>query len=291
MRRLLIVGCGDVGRRLLPLVSPRYRVFILTRSDRHHGVIRSLGATPVTGDLDLPGSLRRLAGIAHDVVHMAPPPPAGGRDLRTGHLIQALSRGESVPQRFVYMSTTGVYGDCQGEWVPESRPLNPESDRAVRRAHAERQVRRWGGSCGVRVSILRVPGIYAADRLPLERLRSGMPVLAPSDDPYTNHVHADDLARIVATALARGRAGRAYNTSDQTCLRMGEYFDLVASQFGLPRPPRLSLLEAGTRLPPVVLSFMRESRRLRNDRLRKELRFVFRYPTVSDGLAAAIAKT
>jgi len=287
MRRLLIVGCGDVGLRLLPLVVDRYPVYALVRSEQRRHLVRSLGATPLSGDLDAPETLTRLEGVADEIVHMAPPPAAGDRDSRTTHLLQALGSRRSLPRGFVYMSTSGVYGDCAGELVPETRPLRPQSDRALRRADAERQVRRWATARGVRLSVLRVPGIYAADRLPLDRLRAGTPTLSPESDPFTNHVHADDLARMVVAALLRGAPGRTYNASDHSQMRMGEYFDLVAGRFGLARPPRIPLEEALTRLSPALLSFMRESRRLTNQRLCRELRFRFRHPTVESGVSAA----
>jgi nucleoside-diphosphate-sugar epimerase len=289
MRRLLIVGCGDVGRRMLPLVRGRYRIYALVREPRRVPELRALGATPIVADLDAPQTLSVLGGLAHDVVHFAPPPPHGTRDTRTAHLVAALAKGASLPQQLVYLSTSGVYGDCGGELVAETRPARPLTARARRRADAERQLRAWGRKSGVRVVILRVPGIYAADRLPLARLERGTPALAPEEDPYVNHVHADDLARIVVAALYRGAPGRAYNAADDAPTRMGDYFDLVAERFGLPRPPRILRAEAARVLPAELLSFMNESRRLANRRLKEELRLRLRYPTVRHGLAAALA--
>jgi len=202
-------------------------------------------------------------------------------------LIASLARGSSLPQQLVYLSTSGVYGDCGGEAVAETRPPRPRTERARRRADAERQLRTWGRRCGVRAVILRVPGIYAADRLPLARLERGTPALAPEDDAYVNHVHADDLARIVVAALHRGGPGRMYNAADDAPMRMGDYFDLVARHFGLPRPPRVTRLEAGRAVPQNLLSFMQESRRLVNRRLKQELRCALRYPTAEHGIAAA----
>lgn len=285
MRRLLIVGCGDVGLRMTPALAGRYRVYALMHSDERRALLRSHGLITVAGDLDVPESLGRLSGIAHDVVHLAPPPTTGDRDTRTANLIRALARGGRLPQRFVYISTSGVYGDCRGEWVTETRRLRPGNARARRRVDAERQLRAWGKANGVSVVILRVPGIYAADRLPLNRLASGTPALAREEDPYTNHIHADDLARIVIAALTRGGSGRAYNANDDSGMRMGEYFDLVAERFGLPRPPRVSFQEAKSAVPETLLSFMRESRRLANGRLKRELRVRLKYPTVADALA------
>ncbi len=287
MRRLLIVGCGDIAQRMVPLLRGRYRIYALSRDPRRFAALRALGVTPIRGDLDAPGSLAALAGLAHDVVHFAPPPDRGVRDTRTARLIAALARGSSLPQQLVYISTSGVYGDCRGELVAETRPPRPKTERARRRADAERQLREWGRRSGVRVAILRVPGIYAADRLPLARLTRGTPALAPEEDAYVNHVHAEDLARIVVAALHRGGPGRMYNAADDAPIRMGDYFDLVAEHFGLPRPPRVTRAEAGRVIPHQLLSFMDESRRLINRRLKQELRLRLRYPTVRHGIAAA----
>ena len=287
MKRVLIVGFGDIARRMVPLLRGRCRIYALSRRPEELAPLRAAGVTPIRGDLDAPDSLDALAGLAHDVVHLAPPPDRGARDTRTAHLIAALARGASLPQQFVYISTSGVYGDCRGELVTETRPPRPRTERARRRADAERQLREWGRRSGVRVAILRVPGIYAADRLSVARLARGTPALAPEEDAYVNHVHADDLARIVVAALYRGGHGRMYNASDDAPIRMGDYFDLVAEHFGLPRPPRVTRAEAEAAVPAQLLSFMDESRRLANRRLKAELRLKLRYPTVREGIAAA----
>jgi nucleoside-diphosphate-sugar epimerase len=187
----------------------------------------------------------------------------------------------------VYASTSGVYGDCGGARIDETRRLNPATERARRRADAEARVRWFGRATGACVSVLRVPGIYASDRPgghPRERLARGTPVLAAGDDVFTNHIHADDLARACVAALFRGAPQRAYHASDDTELAMGDYFDLAADLAGLPRPPRISRAQARERLSPVQLSFLSESRRLDNARLKRELRLKLRYPTVADGL-------
>ncbi len=289
MRRLLIVGCGDIGLRLAQIVRGRWRVYALSRSPQHQQPLRALGAVPVAADLDRPETLERLAGLAHDVVHLVPPPRTGLRDTRTSNLVRALAKGGSIPQRLVYMSTSGVYGDCRGALVAETRPTMPMSPRARRRSDAERVLRAWGAESGTHVTVLRVPGIYASERLPLARLRSGMPALAPEHDAYTNHIHADDLARIVLAALVRGKRGRTYNASDDSSMKMGDYFDLVADRVGLPQPPRVSWEGAQSCVPETSLSFMRESRRLSNARLKKELRVRLRYPSVHEGIATVRA--
>jgi nucleoside-diphosphate-sugar epimerase len=291
VQNLLIVGCGDVARRLLPRLRGRYRVFALVRDPGQCPFWRDNGAIPLLADLDRAETLRRIAGLADIVVHLAPPAagndiPDACRDTRTRQLLAALSRGQSLPQRIVYISTSGVYGDCLGARIDETRVARPGTARAVRRVDAERRLRAFGRR-GVVVSILRAPGIYAADRLPLERLRKGLPVVRVAEDVFTNHIHADDLAALTHAALRYGRANRAYNATDDSEIRMGDYFDLVADRFGLPRPPRLSRHEAQRQLSPMQWSFMSESRRLLNHRAKKELRVKLRYARVEDGVEAA----
>lgn len=298
MQRLLIIGCGDVALRALPRLTRRYRVYALLRAPDAalRERLRQLGVTPLMGDLDQPISLRRLCGLADAVLHCAPPPNQGTQDTRTRHLLAALTRPRkslSLPRRLVYISTSGVYGDCVGAFFDETRRVRPATPRACRRVDAETRLRRWGRSAhGGCVSILRVPGIYAADRLPLERIRRGDPVLRAEDDVITNHIHADDLATIVMATLRHGRAQRVYHASDDSGrdagLGMADWFDAVADHAGLPRPPRLSRSEAAQRLSAQVLSFMNESRRLDNTRLKRELRVRLAYPDVHAGLSAAM---
>jgi nucleoside-diphosphate-sugar epimerase len=286
--RLLIVGCGDVGLRVVRLLVPRWKVLALTSQPGRVAELRSAGAVPLVANLDEPASLTRLAGLADAVLHLAPPPGQGGTDPRTAALLQALAR-RGVPRCLVYASTTGVYGDAQGARFDETRPVAPRSDRARRRVDAEARVRWFGRAFGVRVSILRIPGIYAADRPgghPRERLLRGTPVLRAEDDVYTNHIHADDLARACVAAIARGKPQRVVHVSDHTELKMGDYFDLAADLCGLPRPPRIGWTQAREQLAPALLSFMSESRRLKNGRLLRELRLRLRYPTVREGLLA-----
>jgi len=275
--------------RMAPLVRGRYAVYALTRDRDRLLRLRAAGFKPLWGDLDRPDTLAPLAGLANDVVHFAPPQRVGLHDTRTAHLIAALAKAKSLPQHLVYISTSGVYGDCGGDVVDETRPLKPQTDRAKRRVDAERQLREWGTRAGVRVTIVRAPGIYAADRLPIARLERGTPAINRDEDSYVNHVHADDLARIVVAALRHGQANRSYNAVDDLPQRMGDYFDLVADRFGLPRPPRIAREEARRTLPRELYSFMNESRRLSNGRLKRELRVELRYPSVHDGIAAAAA--
>ncbi len=290
MQKILIVGSGDVARRILSQWLPtvdRLRVFALLRDARRLADWRQAGVTPVLADLDDRASLDRLAGLADIVLHLAPPPNQGDHDTRTRHLLAALSKAGSLPRCLIYVSTTGVYGDCAGALIDETRRLNPESARAARRVDAERQLRAWGARHQVRVCILRAPGIYAADRLPLARLQNGLPALVDRDDVFTNHIHADDLAAACLAAIRHGLANRTYNAVDDTQLKMADYFDLVADAFALPRPPRLSRADLQAAVSPVQWSFMRESRRIANRRLKNELKLRLAYPSVMAGVADA----
>ncbi len=284
--RVLIVGCGDVGLRVASRLAGRVRLMALTTDATRVTELRGLAVLPLLGNLDHRESLRRLAGLATRVVHLAPPPGEGWGDSRTSALVSVLRR-RSLPAAVVYGSTSGVYGDCAGDLVRETRPLNAATQRGLRRCDAEQAVRFLGRADGVRSSILRIPGIYAPDRAggtPRARLQKGTPVLLAEDDVYTNHIHADDLARACIAALWRGRAQRIYNVNDDSQLKMGDYFDLAADLYGLTRPRRVARDTARNELPLMLLSFMGESRRLDNTRMKRELKLVLDYPTVASGL-------
>jgi nucleoside-diphosphate-sugar epimerase len=285
---LLIIGCGDVGLRVVRALGGRLRVFALTSSPARCDALRAAGVRPVVGDLDDAVSLGRLAGLADAVLYLAPPPATGRTDPRLRALLAALSR-RTRPARVVYASTTGVYGDCRGEWVTETRPPKATTDRARRRVDAESHLRAWGRATGARVSVLRIPGIYAEDReggRPRERVLRGTPVLAAADDGYTNHIHADDLARACIAALWRGRPQRVVQVCDDTDMKTGDYYDLVADLSGLPRPARVTRAQAGEHFSPAQWSFLNESRRLSNARMKRELRLVLQHPTIREGLSA-----
>ncbi|MEW6133007.1 MAG: SDR family oxidoreductase [Pseudomonadota bacterium] len=276
---LLIVGMGDIGRRLA-VSHPAMRVVGVARSVESAASVRAAGATPVSADLDRRASLTRLAGLSPWVLHLAPPPTDSDGDPRTRRLIAALAKRGSLPRRLVYISTSGVYGNCNGERVFEHRPTAAKTPRAGRRVDAERRLRRFAARNGIKLSILRAPGIYAADRLPLERIRRQTPAVRSEEDSYTNHIHADDLANLVWLALFRGRNNRVYHAVDDSVKKMGDYFDRVADHFGLPRPPRIPRAEAQEALSPALLSFLGESRILDNTRLKTELRAKLKYPDV-----------
>jgi len=283
MNNLLIIGCGDVALRTIPLLRGRYRLYALVRNPALCSSLRRQGVTPILADLDEKRSLARITGIADVVLHFAPPLSPQKVDTRTRHLLAALSSG-IPPRQMIYISTSGVYGDCGGSIVSEVHPVNPLSMRAQLRVNAEQQIRTWASRNRVRASILRVPGIYAEDRLPLERINNGSPAIVAEQDGYSNHVHADDLARIIMATIQHGKPNRVYHAVDDDETKMGDYFDVIADAFQLPRPVRLQRSEVKAAVSPMMWSFMNESRRLSNTRMKRELKVKLRYPTPTDML-------
>ena len=281
---ILIIGCGDIGLRVAKQLARSHRVFALTSQQSRFQELREVGAIPLLGNLDQPETLWRLSGLAQTVIHLAPPQNQGNRDCRTRNLIRILAQGSNAVRRLIYISTTGVYGDHGGAKVSEVTPVSPQSESAQRRVDAERALRLWAPAHGVALTILRVPGIYAANRLPIERLQSKTPALISEEDAYSNHIHIDDLASLVCAAVYHGRPQRVINTCDGGETKMGDYFDEVADAFGLDRPPRMPAEQLQKIVNPMLWSFMRESRRVTNTRLH-ELKTPLRYPSVTHFLS------
>lgn len=282
MNAVLILGCGDVGRRVArSCQAAGAPVTGQVRSPQSAAQLRELSIEVLEADLDLPFPPLPSAGT--ELYYFAPPPPSGDRDPRMAAVLVALER-DGLPRRIVYISTSAVYGDCGGAWIDEDAPLRPDTTRGLRRLDAERQLQAWSERTGIPVVILRVPGIYGPGRLPLERLRKGLPLLREDQCPYTNRIHADDLAGVCLAAMGRGVPGTAYNVSDGHPSNMVDYFNRIADRAGLPRPPTLDRVEAEQQLTPGMLGYMRESKRLRNERMLSELGIELQYPDLEAGL-------
>lgn len=287
MQKMIIVGCGDIGSRLaLACLERGDAVTGWVRSEAGMARLHKLRIPALQVDLDAARpAIPDLSG--QWLFYFAPPPAVGREDSRVGHLIQALLQ-QGSPAKLVYISTTGVYGDCQGEWVDESRPVAPLADRAFRRLDAETRWRAWSDQTGAGLVILRVAGIYGPGKLPIKRLRSGQPMVSEVDSPVTNHIHSLDLVRICLAAMQRGRSGEVYNVSDGHPGSMTGYFNQVADFLQLPRPPVISKTEAEQQLSPGMRSYLAESRRLSNRKLLTELDLNLRYPTLLEGLPACL---
>jgi nucleoside-diphosphate-sugar epimerase len=283
MNPVLIIGCGDIGRRVANELLPA-GVTGVVHSAASAERLRNQGVEALQVNLDTAVSPGDLPARGRRVFYFAPPPPQGELDSRVARVC-ALWRGTELPERVVYISTSAVYGDCAGAWIDETAALQPGTARGRRRLDAERQWLQWSRETGVAVVILRVPGIYACDRLPAERLRAGLPVLPETDSPYTNRVHADDLATACIAAMQRGEPGSAYNVSDGHPTTMTDYFNRVADRLGLPRPPVVDRETAARTLSPSMLSFLGESKRLDNRRLVDQLGVRLQFPDLDAGLA------
>jgi nucleoside-diphosphate-sugar epimerase len=290
---VLILGCGYVGRRLARRIlagnaagirlMPEEALTCVARNPAPMQPLEDAGARVLTLDL-AQDELDGLTTAGERVFHFAPPAGDGREDPLTARLVDAFDRLGN-PRRLVYISTTGVYGDCGGAWVDESWPPRPLADRSFRRLDAEQRLGNWADASGAGLVILRVAGIYGPDRLPLARIRSGQPLVRLEDAPWSNRIHADDLVEVCLAAMDRAPAGAVYNVCDGHPSTMTDYFFQIADRAGVPRPPQISLEAADGRLSPGMLSYMRESRRLSNRRMCDELGVTLRYPTLEAGLA------
>lgn len=288
MPDILIIGCGDIGVRVARLGQARgTTVAGLARSAAAEERLRGFGIEAVRGDLDDAGTLAELPTAGRLVYYFAPPPGGGPWDTRMRNFCAATGP-ERAPARVVYISTSGVYGDCGGAWVTEATPVNPQTSRARRRLDAETVLQEWGARHGVAVVILRVTGIYGPGRLPLARLQQGHPVLVEAESPPTNRIHADDLATVCLAAAERAVAGEIFNVSDGQPGTMTQYFNAAAELLGLPRPPQVSMAEAQQVMTPMMLSYLTETRRMDNCKLREQLGVTLRYPDLGSGLKNVI---
>lgn len=289
MKPVLILGCGYVGLRLARFLCGTDAVVAgVVRSAESAAAVRDLGSNALQLDLDAESALPQLPAAKAELYYFVPPPGTGATDTRLRRVLAAMGH-ESLPRRIVYISTSGVYGDCGGDWVDETYPLNPTTPRALRRADAEAALQAWSAATGVPVIILRVPGIYGPGKLPLERLRKALPLLREEESPYTNRIQVDDLINVCRTAMARGIPGAVYNVSDGLPSNMTDYFNRIADFTGLPRPPVISRDQID-QLSPGMRAFMEESKRLDTRRMREELGVRLKYPTLEAGLSACLAE-
>ncbi len=286
MPQLLIVGYGDIGERVARLaLAAGFAVTAAGRSVELKSSSLDGDITRFTANLDRLGTLADLPTRQAIVLYLAPPPPHGDTDPRVELFCKSIYNNE-LPAKVVYISTSGVYGDCDGDLVDETRAPHPETDRAKRRLHAETTFRTWGKQHGIPIVTLRVAGIYGPGRLPIERIKAGTPVLRNEQSPFSNRIHADDLARVCLAAVQKGTDGAIYNVCDGEESTMTEYFLAVAQMFDLPYPAEITMAEAQTQLSPEMLSYLLESRRLDNRRMLERLGVRLAYPDLKSGLKA-----
>jgi len=265
-----------------------FPVSAVVRSVASADRLREAGIHTRAADLDDPDTLGPVRADDAIVYYFAPPPPHGSGDPRLGGVLERI-QGQHLRQ-LIYISTSGVYGNCRGAWVTEDTPANPATDRGRRRWAAERQLQHWSRENTVPTHILRVPGIYGPKRLPLDRIRQGQPVVDEKESPFTNRIHVDDLVQVCVVCAERCPDSAVFNVSDGHPTTMTDYFYRVADAFGLARPPVVSLEEARERMSPAVYSFWQESRRLDNQKMLEVLGVTLKYPTLEEGLADCVAK-
>jgi nucleoside-diphosphate-sugar epimerase len=284
---VLIAGCGYVGQRLASRLCDRFDITALVRSADTAAALDRQGLKAVVMDLDRVRAGARIPERLDQeaIIYLAPPPSAGESDLRLDRFLQLAI---VPPKTFLYMSTTGVYGNAEGGFVDESTPVKPLTDRARRRVSAEEMTRVWCNERRVRRVVLRVPGIYGPGRLPLERLKQREPVVRAEDAGITNRIHVDDLVSACEAAIENKEARGVYNVTDGNSISSTTFMDVVAKLTGLPRPPRVSMEEAQLTFAPEWLSFLNESRRVGNDRMLKHLGVTLQYADLEAGIRASL---
>ncbi len=291
MNSAFIVGCGDIGQRIASLCQGKdVTVHGLVRNEKSANRLKALNINPIQGDLSKPYSLKGLfdgCSEGADIYYLAPPPSEGTTDPQMLNFLSALSVNK-LPAKIILISTTAVYGDCQGHWITEEQPVNPQTDRGLRRFDAENTLRDWSEKTGVPVIILRVGGIYGAGRLPIARLQKGLPILKEEESPFTNRIHQDDLAQVCVAAAEFRKSGSSnveiYNVSDGKPSTMSYYFKAVAKANGLAQPPEVTKAEAEKMMTAGMLSYLKESRRLDNNKMLKDLQITLRYKNLEEGL-------
>ncbi|HHI93066.1 MAG TPA: SDR family oxidoreductase [Gammaproteobacteria bacterium] len=283
MKSVFIAGCGDIGERIAGLCcEKKVPVAGLVRSVESIKRLQQADIEPVQVDLAT-GGLSALPTTTATIFYLVPPPGEGENDPLIRRFLSAIST-DALPEKLVLLSTTAVYGDCQGQWINETRPVNPQTARGRRRLDAEQAAQEWSASTGVPIIILRVGGIYGPGRLPIERIKKGLPILHEADSPYTNRIHQDDLAQVCIAAAERGKPGEVYNVSDGQPGTMSRYFKDIAQAYNLPMPPEISLEEAQQVMSAGMLSYLKESRRLGNRKMLAELGVVLQYVSLEIGL-------
>lgn len=273
----LVTGVGYTGRRVLALL-PRESAIGLSRSTL------DIDRPTIALDLDSATTLPVALPSQYAVIYTVPP-KGDAPDARLQRLLSIL---EPTPQRFVYISTTGVYGDCAGATVSEATPVKPANERSGRRVAAETLLAEWAGKTACDLVILRAPGIYGPGRLGLDNIRSRMPVLTEDDTNPGNRIHVDDLAACCVAALAKSTPAGIYNVGDNDHRSSTWFTGEVARQAGLPVPPQISREAANDQFSPARLSFMAESRRVDTRKMRELLGVTPRYTNPEDGIASSL---
>ncbi len=275
-----IVGCGSVGKHVEQLEKAN-NPFCITKSTQSANTLikqgvdaKALNLTALTG-LEKPLSQTFI-------YYFVPPPPKGCLDSTIGHFLKLISVQHC--KKIILISTTGVYGNCNGNWIDETQPLNPTADRAKRRVDAEQQLITLCKQHNIDYTILRVPGIYGPNKLPIARLQSGKAILALNESPFSNRIHIEDLAMLAYNAMHKTLPLKIYNVGDNQPSSMSDYFIAVAKALNLKQPKQITLKQAKVDLSASMISYLVESKRINNQALLTHLNCNLKYPTLKEGL-------
>lgn len=278
MKKLLSFGHGYSAQALVKLLPADWTVVGTTRKTEKFDLLESQGVTPV----QWPGSdLSNHINTATHVLISAAPDVDGDPVLREWRDLIA-ARADQFDW-VGYLSTTGVYGDHNGDWVDESAPLTPATKRGQMRVSAEAEWR----SLGLPLHIFRLAGIYGPGRGPFSKVRNGTARRIIKSGQVFSRTHVDDIARVLWASINRPNPGAAYNVCDNDPAPPQDVIEYAAELLGLPIPPAEDFETA--EMTPMARSFYAESKKVKNDRIKDELGVELLYPDYKSGLRALLA--
>lgn len=286
-KSVVIVGCGDIGKRIAQLLIENDHeakdIFAIVKSQQSKLQCEALGVQAVQLDFD---ALDLLPEYIHgaDLFYLVPPQTEGVTDFRNRKFIQCLVNQKLIPNKIVLVSTTGVYGDKQGKWVSEQTSTLPTTDRAKRRLNAEFQWQQQSTLNGFGFTILRVASIYSNSRIPRHRINNCEPIVFANECGYSNRIHADDLTNIIIAALDDDTNGEVFNVSDGTPGKISDYIQEAALVIDAKSLPEISMKEAKEVLSDGMLSYLSESKKVSNQKMLNKLKVALRYPDFRVGL-------
>jgi len=281
-----IIGCGHIGVRVSQLLRQQnIKISATSHNENSKQHLTSIGIRVFSANLDEVSSLKNLPLQYADIFYFAPPAASGDTDQRISHFLSALEK-KAPPRRIVYISTTGVYGNQNGEWITEKTPTAPHNARSKRRLSAEIQIRDFCYRRKTQYMILRVAGIYDTKKLPLEKINAGVKVLKTDIAPASNRIHAADLADICIAAMQSTHSNEIFNIADGNPSSISDYFIQTAKIFKLTPPQEINWEQAKKKLSPEMLSYLSESKKIDATYVQKKLGVALQYPDLNSGLIA-----
>jgi nucleoside-diphosphate-sugar epimerase len=271
---------GDKFERIAGTVRGAQRAAIL--SAYHAGRLQAL----VFDGAQAPPQLKNAIAEANFALVSVPPGDTGDPVLAA--LGDAIAEAQNL-QTIVYLSTIGVYGDHRGQWVDEATPTRPISGRGHERLAAEAAWQDLGQRLGIAVAVLRLAGIYGPGQNALVQIARGKARRIVKPGQIFNRIHVGDIAQAIDAVFTRSASG-IFNVADDEPSPPGEPIVFAAQLMGVPPPPEISFADAAPSMSPMALSFWQECRRVKNDRLKRELGVVLHYPTYREGLRALLAE-